>query len=332
MAIVLRSNCRYFVIQYLNMAHNHSNQHSGLNTAFWLNAVFSLIEIAGGLYTNSTAILSDAIHDLGDTVAIGSGILLEKLSEKKRTKNYSYGYKRFSLLSAFFLSVLLIGGSVVILVKAGTALSSPHEVNSLGMLWLAVLGILVNGLAFLKIKNQGNADHNHMHHHHSHDHPNHSHSHNHSQNNQALMLHMLEDVLGWAAVLIGSIVIYFTEWFWIDPLLSIGIALFILFNAVKNLIQTSKIFLQAVPENVSITQLTKDILEIDGVKDVHDVHVWTLDGNYSIGTVHVVVENEFISDQQELRDKIEKIMDQYSIKHPTLQIETSDTPCSLADC
>ncbi|WP_256012801.1 cation diffusion facilitator family transporter [Desertivirga xinjiangensis] len=310
------------------MPHNHSSIQSGLTTAFWLNAVFSLIEIAGGLYTNSTAILTDAIHDLGDTVAIGSGVLLEKLSVKKRTKNYSYGYKRFSLLSAFVLSVLLIGGSVIMLIKAVSALSNPHEVNSLGMLWLAVLGIVVNGLAFLKIKNHGNTDHSQHVHVHNHSH----HSHSHSQNSQALMLHMLEDGLGWAAVLVGSIIIYFTKWFWIDPLLSIGIALFILFNAIKNLIQTSRIFLQAVPENVNIAQLTKDIMEIKGVKNVHDVHVWTLDGTYSISTVHVVVEKENISNQRELRDKIEKIMDQYSINHPTLQIETSDAPCSLANC
>lgn len=341
------------------MAHHHPHkERSGLATAFWLNAVFSVIEVIGGIATNSTAILTDAIHDFGDTLAIGSGIFLEKVSGKKRTDKFSYGYKRFSLLSALLLSVFLLGGSLVMVVKAVAALLDPQVVDSTGMLWLAILGIVMNGMAFLKIK-KGNrrggktlpppaaasaatppaaipsagassAEPLHA----AHLHASHSHSlpGSHNLNRRAIMLHLLEDVLGWAAVLVGALVIHFTAWYWVDPLLSIGIAVFIIFNASRNLFATMKIFLQAGPEHLDAKRLSHDILEVEGVSDVHDLHVWTLDGNYTVGTLHIVVEKEKMALQQAIRNQVERILDRHSIDHPTLQIEATGNVCRFINC
>ncbi|MEH6657061.1 cation diffusion facilitator family transporter [Leeuwenhoekiella marinoflava] len=205
--------------------HQHSHRKNGLSLAFWLNLIFAVIEVVGGILTNSTAIIADAFHDFIDAIAIGIAVLFEKISGKKRSSNYSYGYKRFSLLSALGLSLFLLIGAVFMIKSGIESFIQPKEVNSIGMLWLAVLGVSINGFAFLRIKS-GNGEHRHHH----------SQGHSHNHNNKAIMLHLLEDVLGWVAVLIGAAVIYFTGWNWVDGLLTIGIAAFISYNATKNLI------------------------------------------------------------------------------------------------
>lgn len=298
------------------MAHQHSHQ-KGLSIAFWLNAGFTVIEFAGGILTNSTAILTDAVHDLGDSLAIGLGIWFEKISGRKRSDGYSYGYKRFSLLSALILSVFLLGGSLVMLVNAGARLFQAQEVDSEGMLWLSLLGIAANGVAFLKVK--GGEDHHH------HDHGPHDH---HNQNSKAIMLHLLEDVLGWVAVLVGAIIIYFTHWYWVDPLLSILIALFIISRAVPNLLHTLKIFLQSVPEHLNITLIKEEISKIEGVQGLHDIHAWTLDGNYNVMSMHVVAD----SARPQFRERIEQILTSNKVHHPTVQIELPGEECRFKTC
>ncbi|WP_324760549.1 cation diffusion facilitator family transporter [Sphingobacterium thalpophilum] len=232
------------------MAHSHKHHHSprnGTTLAFWLNLIFSIIEIIGGMLTNSTAIISDAFHDFMDALAIGAAVLLEKISGKKRTSTFSYGYRRFSLLSALTMSVFLLVGAVLMIGTAYDSFLSPKVVDSKGMLWLAVLGILINGFAFLRIKKSD------------------GHGHTHDHNSRAIMLHLLEDVLGWVAVLIGAVVIYYTGWYWIDGLLALAIAGFIGYNACKNLISTMKIVLQSIPENVNLQQLHFELKSIDGI-------------------------------------------------------------------
>lgn len=297
--------------------HHHSDK-SGISLAFWLNLLFSIIEIIGGFFTNSTAIIADAFHDFTDAVAIGIAVLLEKLSGKKRTSKFSYGYKRFSLLSALGMSLFLLVGAIVMCIGAYQSLIQPEPVNSTGMLWLAALGIGINGLAFLRIKN------GHHHHHH------HNHSHNH--NSKAIMLHLLEDVLGWVAVLIGAAIIYFTGWYWIDGVLALAIAVFIGYNATRNLIGTMKILLQSVPETVNIEKLSSELHHIDGVQNIHDFHVWSIDGSYNIGSLHAVVN---IIDGRRVDDillSILQVMEKYKIQHPTIQIETNATNCRFLAC
>lgn len=300
------------------MAHHHDTS-KGLTLAFWLNLVFSVIEIIGGIFTNSTAIIADAFHDFMDAFAIGIAVYLEKLSGKKRTKNFTYGYKRFSLLAAIGISITLLIGAVIMLISGVKTLINPSEVNSAGMLWLAVLGLAINGFAFLKIRNSNTSHH-------------HSHGHSHTHNSKAIMLHLLEDVLGWTAVLIGATVIYYTGWFWIDGVLAIGIAVFIGYNACKNLFGSVKVVLQSVPENVNLNTLENDLKATPGVKSIHDLHVWSLDGTYSVSSIHVVVENPEEQFLANLRSHIHKVMEQHHIFHPTIQLEQHTEACQLIDC
>ena len=183
--------------------HEHDHAEGNIRVAFFLNVGFALIELIGGLYTNSLAILSDALHDLGDSLSLGLSWYFQKISKKGRTKNFSYGYKRFSLLAAIINSIVLVTGSIIIITHAIPKLLSPTETNSKGMLLLAILGIVINGAAVLRLQ-KGK-----------------------SLNEKVVSLHLLEDVLGWVAILIGSIFMMYFDAPFLDPLLSIGITLFV---------------------------------------------------------------------------------------------------------
>ncbi len=300
------------------MSHNHSpkdnTKNNALNLAFWLNLIFSIIELVGGILTNSTAIITDALHDFTDAMAIGMAVFLEKYSTKPASDRFTFGYQRFSLLSALTMSAFLFVGSLFMIVTAIQSFASPKVVHSQGMLALAVLGIFVNGLAFFNIKN---SDHSH-HHAHAHAH-NHSHSHNNNnQNSKAIMLHLLEDLLGWVAVLIGANVIYFTNWYWIDGVLTICIALFIGFNALKNLIETMKILLMATPEDVDLAKLKIAILKIKQINKIKQLRIWSLDGNTSIASVQLItVEN---IDYSQLLAEIKQIFAEFGVNDVTVQL------------
>lgn len=300
------------MIQSKKMGHHHHHERrhgsKGMTLAFWLNLSFSIFEIIGGLWTNSTAIIADAFHDFMDALAIGMAVFFEKFSQKKGNNKYSYGYRRFSLLSALILSASLLVGASFMVYGAIYSFFDVREVNGKGMFIMALIGIAVNGFAFLRIRKEESNN----------------------NNQRAVMLHLLEDVLGWVAILVGSIIIYFTGWNWIDGVLTLGIAGFIGYNAVINLIQTMKVLLQYVPVDVDINTLKAQLLLINGIKDIHDLHVWSLDGDYTIASMHVVVE----SDEQRLviRQEVSKLMASFNIQHPTIQMEVENELCDYCDC
>lgn len=312
-----QSNCH----QHEHSTHEHGehNCDSGnhihpitenLKVAFFLNLTFTIIEFIGGWLTNSMAIMSDAVHDLGDTFGIGSALYFEKISTKKRDQTYSYGYKRFSSLSALINSIILLTGSIVILIETIPRLISPSEVHSQGMLGLAILGVVMNGLAVLKLKKGGN-----------------------SLNQKAVMLHLLEDALGWVAVLIGSIIIYFTNWFWIDPLLSLGISLFVLYNAGKNLLSVFRIFLQAIPKDIDLDKIKNEVLKIRHVIGAHDCHLWSMDGQFHVLTIHAVVEEKMsLTSIVEIKKSIRTVLKKFNIHHATIEIEEKSEKCELENC
>ena len=237
---------------------------------FWLNFIFSCIEFVGGILTNSVTVISDAIHDLGDSMAIGLSLLLEKKSNKGATTTYTYGQRRFSVLAAFFTSLVLIIGSVYIVYEAIKRLFIIEKVHSEGVIWLAVLGIVFNGVAVLRLR-KGNEQ---------------------SLSQRSIMLHLIEDVLGWVAVLIGAIVMHYTQWFWIDPMLSLCIAGMILYNAIKNIRKSLRIFLQAVPEDFNRDELTSKLLTLKEVKEVNEVYCWSIDGEKYVLVLHITCSNE----------------------------------------
>lgn len=283
--------------------HHHTHFHSdlkGMKTAFGLNLFFTIIEFVGGILTGSFAIITDAFHDLGDSIALGLGIWLEKYSNKKPTNQYTFGYRRFSLLSAYVLSLILIIGSGVMIYKSIEKLFTPYEVTSWGMILLAIFGLIINGIAFLRMYKSGAKD---------------------QYNSRAMMLHFLEDVLGWVAVLVGGIIIHFTQWFWIDALLSLAIAAFILYNAIPNWLNVTKIFLQKAPEQVNLEALKTELQTIEGIKNVHKLQLWTQDGHSHVATMHALVAEDKLSQTDNIRKQLQKVLHHFHINQATIQVE-----------
>ncbi|MDR2383744.1 MAG: cation diffusion facilitator family transporter [Prevotellaceae bacterium] len=294
----------------LEKKHAHVHGNSNIGIAFFLNLAFSLIEIVGGYYTNSVAILSDALHDLGDSFSLALAWYFQKLSKKKRDSEYSYGYRRFSLLGALINSAVLLIGSLFVITESVNRLISPEKADAKGMFLLAIFGILINGAAMLKLRKS------------------------HSLNERTVSLHLLEDVLGWFAVLVASAVMLFVEIPILDPILSLGIACYILFNIYNNLRDTLKVILQGVPENINAGEIEKALLKVEGIESVHDLHLWTMDGEYNISSVHIVVgTNSDCSGIIEIKNQVKQLMKQFNVQHSTVEIEQGEENCEYnCDC
>jgi len=300
-----------------NHHHNHDHQpgHAheatgNIKVAFFLNLTFTILEIIGGLWTNSLAILSDALHDLGDSFSLGMSWYLQGLSNKSRDNHYSYGYRRFSLLGAMVNTLVLLGGSFVILGQAIPRILNPEESNAQGMVLFAIVGVLVNGAAVLKLRGGQ------------------------SLNERVVALHLLEDVLGWVAVLIISIVLIFTDWHFLDPLLSVVITLYVLFNVFKNLKKTLSLFLQGVPEDINLELVEEEISKLENVISSHHTHVWSLDGEQHVLTTHVVIPDTVSrEDVLRLKEDIRQITEKLNFAHTTVEVEFSDEKCRMKeDC
>ena len=272
--------------------------------AFILNLSFSVFEFAGGIFTGSVAIMSDALHDTGDALSIGIAYFLEKKSRRHPDSKYTYGYRRFSVLGSLITTVILLTGSVLVITNSINKILNPSEINANGMIIFAVIGVCVNLLAAF-FTHKGD-----------------------SLNQKAVNLHMLEDVLGWAVVLVGSVVIKFTGFVLIDPVMSICVALFILISALKNLKKIADIFLEKAPENIDINEITEHIEHIDGVKDVHHIHLRTIDGSTNFATMHIVTDEN----SKEIKEKVREELKEHGIVHATLEIETSDEICENRHC
>ncbi|CAN5273738.1 cation diffusion facilitator family transporter [soil metagenome] len=298
------------------MAHNHHHGHNhshdngtgNIKIAFAINLLFTVIEIVGGLFTNSIAILSDALHDLGDSLSLGLSWYFQHKSNQGRDSVYTFGYKRFSLLGAVINSIVLVIGSVFILSEAIPRLWQPQNTEPKGMMILAVVGIIFNGAAVLRLKKGTTI------------------------NERVVSLHLLEDVLGWIAVLIGGALIYFFGWVWIDPLLSVGITAFILFNVYRNLSDSFRVFLQGKPHGLDIDMLKTDIEKIPLVKDIHDLHIWSMDGEYTVVTLHVVTTSADVAERENLRHEIRTALKSRDINHATIEIHWQNEGCELEDC
>ncbi|AEA98194.2 MULTISPECIES: cation diffusion facilitator family transporter [Alteromonas] len=294
-------------------SHNHSHDHSHgrssdaskrIGWAFFLNVVFTIIEFIGGWLTNSTAIMADAVHDLGDSLSIGTSWGLNKLSDKDANRTFSYGYKRFSLLGALINGVVLTIGSVWILFEAIPRLAEPEMPQVEGMLLLSIFGMAVNGFAAYKLS-EGN-----------------------SLNERVLNWHLLEDVLGWVAVFIVSIVLMFKPWAILDPILSIGFTLFILFNVIRNLKQTLMLFLQATPDKAQLERIRDDLLSNEHVSDLHHFHIWSLDGERNVMTVHLVLVGDVSTEHiQTLKNDVQHSLKKYNFEHTTVEFEFADEQC-----
>jgi len=275
-----------------------------MKLALALNLGFACIELVGGLWTNSVAILSDALHDFGDALAVLLAIVLEKVSHKKSDTSFSYGYRRFSTLGAVITGVVLVLGSIFILIEAVPRLLNPQQPHADGMILLAVLGVAVNGFAAYRV------------------------SHGSSLNERMLMWHMLEDVIGWALVLIGAIVMKFYHLPQLDAGMAIALALWILYNVFRNLREAVKIFLMAQPTQVQAAEVEAAIRGLDKVEDVHHGHLWSLDGENHIYTAHIVLgPMATVADMEAVKAEVKKLVKEFGIVEATIETEVSGAAC-----
>ena len=284
--------------------HTHADRSNRMGWAFILNLSFSIIEFIGGWLTNSTAIMADAVHDLGDSLSIGSGWLLDRLGNRKADTQFTYGYRRLSLVGAFVNGLVLTGGSIWVISEAVPRLLNPVMPHTDGMLALAVLGVMVNGYAAYKLRSGK------------------------TLNEKILNWHLMEDVLGWLAVLIVAIVMPIVDLPILDPLLSIGFTVFILINVLKNLLKTGRLFAQGTPNANTVDTITQSLQSLDKVESVHHLHLWSLDGEQHVLTAHVRAHPlESLEDYSNLKGTIRTLLLNQDIAHTTIEIELSNEVC-----
>ena len=272
--------------------------------AFILNLTFSVLELLGGLFTNSVAILSDSVHDLGDALSVGLSYILERKSKKGTDKRHSYGYLRYSVLGSIITTSVLIISSILVIIGAIYRIIQPEPVDYSGMIILAIMGVVLNSIAAFVTHDKG------------------------SLNQKAINLHMLEDVLGWIVVLVGAIVMNYTDITIIDPIMSIGVALFILYNALKNLHSVINIFLEKTPDGIDLSEIKQKLLKIKGVIGVHHIHVRSIDGYNNYATLHVIVSKY----SHELKGEIKHQLKHLGIDHSTIELELKGEECDEEKC
>jgi cobalt-zinc-cadmium efflux system protein len=274
-----------------------------------LNILFTVIELIGGLLTNSLALLADALHDFVDSSALIIAWLAEKKAKQPATSKMTFGYRRLSLLSAGFTAIVLIAGSLLVLSQAIPRLINPEPVNAGGVILIAIIGVTINGLGYFRLKKGM------------------------SQNEKILSWHLMEDILGWIVLLTGAVIMKFWNKPVIDPIMTIAFTIFVLWGASKNAKETFNLLLEGVPKYIDIDKVKESILSVEGVRRVHDIHIWSLEGETDILTAHVVVENKYLQKPENIKQSIRSILKKRHIEHSTLELEgegvCSETVCIL---
>lgn len=267
--------------------------------SFFLNLSYAIVEfIAGGIF-GSSAVLADSVHDLGDAIAIGISALLETISNREEDGQYTLGYKRFSLLGAMLTAVILMIGSVLVILENVTKIVHPQPVNEEGILWLGIIAVTINVLASLVVR-KGK-----------------------TKNESILSLHFLEDTLGWLAVILMAIILRYTDWYILDPLLSLVISIFILSKAIPRFWSTLKIFLDAVPEGVETSDLEKDLEALPNVKSVNQLSIWSMDGLENNAVVHICIWDW--EQMMETKEGVRQFLEERGVQNITIEVDSSQS-------
>jgi len=282
--------------------HTHFDSQRNLLIAFIMNLILAAIEFAGGLWVGSVAVLSNALHDFGDAISLGVGYFLQRRSERGPSEKFSYGMRRLSLLSAFISGLVICGGAVIIIIESLEKFSNPGEPHPGGMLMLAIGGIAINGFAAWKL------------------------GHGHSHNEKMMSWHLIEDMLGWVAVVIGALCIYAFDIKWMDAVLGIAISIFVSFNVLRQLLKTCALFLQGNPDPLKLREFRDAILKIPEVLSLHDLHFWSLDGEHHVLSMHVVTSLP-LTQSFALKNRIREQSFHLGEVHLTIEVESPDDKC-----
>ncbi|MFP9099454.1 cation diffusion facilitator family transporter [Flavobacterium sp. RHBU_24] len=301
------------------MPHHHSHAHHGhdhshnvsaknIKAAFFLNLGFTILEIIGGFYVNSVSILSDALHDMGDSLSLGLSWYLHNKSKQGADAKFTFGYSRFSLLGALINSVILVVGSCFVVYEAITRLMHPEPADARGMLYFALLGMAVNGYAAFRLSGGK------------------------SLNERVVSWHLIEDVLGWVAVFIVSIVMMFTDAPWLDPALSLAITLFILYNVIGRLKEVMVILLQGAPSDIDADEVKEAILKLPYVTGMHHVNIWSLEGEHHVYTAHIRTKGvDTFAELVAVKRSVKEVMKKYPFSYYTIEVEVEGEECELAN-
>ncbi len=288
--------------------HHHATPDSAtrnIGFAFWLNLSFAAIELVGGIYTQSLAVTSDALHDFGDAVSLGVGYFLQRKSAEGPSESYSYGLRRLSLLSAALTGMVISGGAIYIMIQSVLSFQEPREPHGFGMMILALFGMAMNGLAAWRL------------------------GHGHTHNEKMMQWHLIEDILGWVAVFIGSLGIQFLGWKWLDPALAFAISLFVLYNVVRRLWETVALFLQGSPDPTALRAFRENVEKLANVEETHDVHFWSLDGVRHVLSLHVVLLD--LAGAAGVKEEVRRLSKTLGDCHLTIEIESTQEHCA-DDC
>ena len=283
--------------------HTHLDSQQNLAIAFFLNLIFAALEFVGGLWVGSVAVLSNALHDAGDALSIGVGFFLQRQSETGPSENFSYGLRRLSLMSAFISGLVICGGAIFIAIEAFGRIAHPGEPRAGGMLLLSVVGIAVNGVAAWRL---GHGD---------------------THNEKVLSWHLIEDMLGWVAVLLGGICIYLFDWRWMDAVLGVAISIFVTFNVIRQLKKTAVLFLQGNPDPRSLRDFREAVGKFPEVVEMHDLHFWSLDGAHHVLSMHVVTSLP-LTQSFELKNRIRNESHRLGECHLTIEVESPQDDCN----
>ena len=291
--------------------HDHSHHHvtSNLTVAFWINLTFTIFEIIGGIFTNSIAVLSDAVHDLGDSISLLFSLIMEKVSKKSKDGRLTFGYKRYSILGAFFSALVLIIGSTFIIYNAVNRIFVVEEVNAKGMLIMSIFGIAFNGIAVFRLRKDE------------------------TLNAKVVYMHLIEDVLGWISIFIVSIIMIFVDLPILDPILSIVIAVFVLSRIIPTFMKIGRIFLQYKPDDYEIEEIKSNLESFDQILEAHDIHLWSLDGVNHIFSCHLVYKRDITGNELvDMKHSIKTVLQEMGISHSTLELESEDEAEDCQPC
>ncbi|MDT8393093.1 MAG: cation diffusion facilitator family transporter [Bacteroidales bacterium] len=266
-----------------------------------LNILITVAEIIGGILTNSLALLSDAVHNLSDTLAIFLAWVAQKISARDSNERKTFGYKRVEILAAFFNALVLIGVSGFLIYEAIIRFKEPEPVKGLLMFIFATAGLIFNLLAVLLLKKHSGS----------------------SLNIRSAYLHLLGDTLSSVAVVIGGILIYFFEIYWIDPLITIMISLYIIKETWDVFRHSADILMQAAPRGVEINKIITDLENINGISNIHHVHIWGMSEKDFHFECHADLQSDIpVSKTALIKNDMERLLyEKYGVSHLTVQFE-----------
>jgi cobalt-zinc-cadmium efflux system protein len=300
--------------------HNHSHSHFGdlanqttkrLALSLGLTGAFVIVEVIAGIFGNSLALLTDAAHNFTDVIALGLSWYAVKIATQPAHAGKTFGYHRVGILVALVNSTTLILIALGIFYEAYHRFITPSEVNAPILISVGIIAFLINaGTAWL-VKSGSE----------------------HDLNLRSAFLHLMGDVLSTLGAVIAGIIIYFTNWNWLDPFVSILIGVFILWNAWGILRQSIHILLESTPKNVDMKDMLTDLLKVDGVRGIHDLHVWSISENLQMLSAHVVTDNMSTSSSMAIQQNINEILiHKHNIKHTTLQMECEGCNGNILFC